>query len=645
MPLKVRCPHCKDIVVAPDTRAGQRMLCPTCDRMFNLPLPRAVVEAAAQAVTASRTCPRCHAEVARHADLCRQCWTDLRTGQRLPLGQRLRHLPGRVWGLVAFGAVVVGLVTFAGLRYYAIHHRAVPAGTPQSAKGARSGPGGEAVAPLFAATTPVELNAALVALRGAEVRAAPAVAAGLRADLARGAGGRQAVENRLAAIELLARCGPARGETGAQWLAVLRQCAADSALGDAASRARALLGDADVLDELVSRWLELLDRALFLARLHEVTAAPAGAPLETCVARARQELARCGTGLQALAASEANPVFERLAEAYWGSWDWLGQETGSALGAELFALGRPRDASLQFDPNEVRRPSELLARVAQRGTASARAAAGLVLQERAPQATGELERIAALLGEQLPLASAVEQQRLTWALARLRGRRFGNISDRDPREVTAAEIAAAQHWLRPGETPVLREPYPEPPELVYRAVTVERQIEQELLGELARGWPALNGVLTRWRATRLGCTPRVRGLLRPGQRRPEGAALTAGMLIVAVAGDESARPQLELWREAREQERWVRALAYTTLASLDARVGRSGNWPAGLDVGDLAMLERGRPGWEHFGVVIAAGGPALRQRLAEAELPAGVKEKLVRAADDAARRTVPSEPP
>jgi len=41
---------------------------------------------------------------------------------------------------------------------------------------------------------------------------------------------------------------------------------------------------------------------------------------------------------------------------------------------------------------------------------------------------------------------------------------------------------------------------------------------------------------------------------------------------------------------------------------------------AGLDLGDPAVLDSGRPGWEHFGRVLPARGPAMSRRLREFKL-------------------------
>ena len=72
------------------------------------------------------------------------------------------------------------------------------------------------------------------------------------------------------------------------------------------------------------------------------------------------------------------------------------------------------------------------------------------------------------------------------------------------------------------------------------------------------------------------------------------------------------------------------------LGSQDARRGKwDSGWPAGLDLGDPAVLDRGTPGWDHFGRVLALGGRAALDRLTKwkpAPLPEAVQKKLLEAA-------------
>jgi hypothetical protein len=260
----------------------------------------------------------------------------------------------------------------------------------------------------------------------------------------------------------------------------------------------------------------------------------------------------------------------------------------------------------------------------------------LILEQSGPQYKSLCRTIAEQLATLLPDCAPGDQQRLTWAIGRLSGKLFGTSPRSSPLETTADEIAAAMAWMRPAEKPRLRPPYPTPPVLTWRAVTVERQLERDLLAELTRGWDAADRASDRWLAAGLACTPRLRALLNPGQRRPNYAALTAAFVIVAETNDRAARRELELWREAAEQPAWVRALAYTVLGCQDAQRGRwDSGWPAGLDLGDVPTLESGRPGWAHFGRVLAAGGAGMLERLASftpSPLTRDQKTKLLDAA-------------
>ena len=110
MPLKIRCPHCHRTLVAEDDTAGQRKLCPACGVPFDVPLP--VPAASPAPVDVARRCPRCHAEVAPGTAVCRNCLTEIGTGKRLPVLQRLRRTPpakAAVAALVVFAGGVFGL--------------------------------------------------------------------------------------------------------------------------------------------------------------------------------------------------------------------------------------------------------------------------------------------------------------------------------------------------------------------------------------------------------------------------------------------------------------------------------------------------------------------------------------------------------
>jgi hypothetical protein len=263
-------------------------------------------------------------------------------------------------------------------------------------------------------------------------------------------------------------------------------------------------------------------------------------------------------------------------------------------------------------------------------------------------------RIIATLATILPECEPREQQRLMWALAKLTGLTFGDVSaDDEPADVGHDDVRAVLKWARdsetarPGSCKTPSAAYPRRPILVRRVVTPQRQLERDVLRGFQGGWASADDALDRWMAAGLGCTPRVFERLDPGQRRPDYAALAAAMIIVAECNEQIARERLKLWRQATDQPGWVREMAYMVLGCLDARGGqwRSG-WPVHLDSDVLSELDRGRPGWQHFGRILAAGGPVMRARLEgfrPASLPDELRAKLLAAGEQAARRR-PREP-
>ena len=642
MPLRIRCPHCRHVLVVGDKSAGLRTTCPDCGGAFNAPLPSAAVPEATDLHGTLARCPRCGAEVAPLGDYCRHCFTDLVDGRRLSWKRRLRLVPARFWVLVACGVLALAVLISVGVAVYRI--RARPVTTTFAPTTPEPLPAPELADELLNATDAAQRTAALQRLAGVEMRAASAIADALRASLDHPAAGPQAVGNRLAAIDLLVRHGASHSAAVASWLETLARCQQEPGLREAALQARAILGDARVLDDLARTWLDELQRLMFLIRLVEVAHADREPAAGLVLARGQMELTRCADGLRRLGQDPDNLVFERLAEAYWESWCWLGQGPGNSLLTALFALAKPLDSTLTFKPEDIRAPRDVMKRVAQRGSPAARAAAGMALYN-VPQYRSASQQVCDTLGELLPTCDGVDQQRLTWVLAQLRGKLFGPVARRNPLDVTTAEIAAAEQWAHPGMAPVCQEPYPTPPVFTYRAVTAERQLEQELLRALQDGWSPALPALERWLAGGLGSTPRIHALLSPGQRQPDYPAVAAALVIAAVRDDEALRPQLELWREATDQPPWVRALAYTVLGRFDARTGHwSSGWPAGLDVGDTTLLDRGTPDWDHFGRVLAAGGPTMLQRLRggnAATLPAGVRRRLWEAAERCARGVRP----
>ncbi len=644
MPLKIRCPHCLRVLVAANETAGLTKLCPACKQTFNVPIPPRVVREPAPSQPPQHRCPRCANELAPAVTYCPICHTDLQTGRRLPWRRRLRLMGGRFWAIAGSAVVGLALLALVATQVYVILTR--PAAPPFRPAVPPELPAAELAERLLGAATPAERAAAVQALGGVELRAAPAVAAALATSLGSAAEDAQLRRNQIAAIDLLARHGGAYPELTDEWLELLRRCDRPPEMMNAALRARALLGDASAADELATAWREALRRRLLLDAVARAGRLDEQPGTRLALHRTQRDLARCAEGLRALGAEEGSTIYDRLVEAYWGSWNWLGQRRGERLADALFDLVRPAESSLQFKPEDVRQPRDVMKTIAARASPATRAAAGLILEQRGPQYKTLCRTIGDTLGVLLNECDATDQQRLAWTIGRLRGQPFGVAVREHPLDITEDQLVLALRWARPSSPVAVKRPYPQPPALAYRAITTARLLERDLLAEMRRGWAEARRALDRWQAGGLGATPRVHELLHPGQRRPNYPALAAALVIIADSGDESVRQQLELWREAADQPAWVRALAYTVLGSLDARRGRwDSGWPAGLDLGGPQPLDSGMPGWDAFGRVLAAGGPSMLERLrstGSASLTPDAIAKLLEAARAAAARTAPA---
>ena len=633
MPLKIRCPHCRRVLVAEDDTAGQRRACPACKRPFDVPLR--IPEHFAPEVEMPK-CPRCGAEVSPVATFCHKCHADLLTGERLPLGRRLRLLSWRTWLIATFGATVLGLLAFVGLTVYrarqgtaappVVHVASVP---PQVRELAER---------LLTAANRDERTAVLNELGPHESQAVPIVAELLAESLAVGKHDDVVLAaNRVAAIDVLARHASSDILPSGACLPLLARCERVPRLASAALRARGMWGDTTAADALITAWLDGQQRQVFLTHVVACAEGHGDAGARALLADAQEKVACYEDGLRRLVSDPASGVAERLAAAYWTSWSWLGQQRGEAFAEALGALTKPRQQTLTLRSEDERSAQELLLHVVRNAAPVARPAAAMVLHTM-PSARTHGREITAALEAALAGSAGQDQQRIVWALGHWHGERFGDVLRAHPLDVTDAEISEAQRRARPSVPPELHPPYPAPPVLTYRAITPAHQLEGELLRELQGGWLTANAALERWLAADLGCTPRLERFLNPGQRTPDYPALAAALVIVGRYGDDAYRARLELWRGAYDQPAWVRSLAYTVLGRLDARGGQwPSGWPAGLSLGEPGDLEIGQPGWQHFGCVMAAGGATMEQRLLRyrpAPLDVRARNKLL----DAAKR-------
>jgi len=667
MPLKIRCPHCQKVLRAEDDTAGEQKLCPVCHQVFTVPIPERAVIAPASADVA-RSCPRCGAALAPGAALCRQCHTDLVTGQRLPLWHRWRRRSATWW--MAYGCAVAcaALLLFVGGHALWVRLRR-PAPAAQSFDRFHATPLAveDWAARLLNAADGGERVTVRDKLAQAGATAAPqvaaAVAAALHRSLEENQGDWQTTRNQLAALALLARAAASEPRARARFGPLLESCEQRPALRMAAGQARALLGDMTALPLVRDVWIAELRHTLFLSRLLELTQAERDPGAARVLARARSRLSATADALHQLKQQDEAAVLDDLLTVFWESWDWLGQSRGGQVATALYEVAKPYGAGPAFPTGDspaepaafeqqktaIRGARDALDRVGARATALARAAAGLVLVQAAPQYHSARERIAEQLPALLPDCSPSDQQRVTWALARLTGRQFGRITPQSlPGQVERDDVEAALRWARQTQSRELHplaaaaDEYPLPPVLEYRVVLPARQLERDWLREFQRGWPESITALQQWLSAGLGCTPRVLTLLDPSQRAPSYPALAAAIVLAADCGGADAYRYLLLWRAAADQPLWLRQLAYTALAAIDARDGRwQTDWPAAFRLGPPDPRDGGQAGWYHFGEVLAAGGPALLERLQNfqpAPLPPETLVKLVAAAQDALRR-------
>lgn len=615
MPLRIRCPHCRYVLVVADEAAGDVGFCEYCKRGFTVPIPLRDAPEHTSKDAAGASCPRCRHALAPGAQVCPKCMTNLATGRRPSLWRRARWDSPKTWMIV--GGVVVGLIVgvVAANHFYRVYY--LPSKNPIKPfePSVRTEQSGDAeVDSLFTAKTIANRADATNALRRIGADAGAALTRGLQRSLDEGSKSAGSVQNQRAAIRLLAEVGsPLSMET-------LEHAQRVAALRDDAIRTRALLGDSRVVAEAAEIWIAQLQRVLFAARLDAIQTTDRDVARGEWLRVEWETFERCTDSLRTLGPAGIDAVAGR----YWDSWTWLGQTHGEGFSSALFELAKPaRDDNVtvgfttQDETREdVRAARRTLDDIALRSPPAEHAAVILTLGQCTPQYKRLRERHIAALAERIVDCSADDQQRLAWALTKLTGRQFATFSEaKFPREATPDVVTSIVDWARTSNTttaPVAFKPqnaYPLMPGLTRRVVSSAQQHREALLKRLHGDFATVSDAAAEWVESGLGCPPSVLSLLSPAQHPPDYPAIVAAMIIVAADGEGSARPALQAWHVAADQPAWLRQLAALTLASFAARAGAAIDWPR-ADEADWPFASDG-PDWSVFGAVIAGGGERL----------------------------------
>ncbi len=574
---------------------------------------------------------------------CPTCHTDLQSGKRAPLLRRLQRVSIQRWTLLLLLLGVGGIGAALSVSYFRTRPAPAPAASAEPPTVVDTATAKRQAQRVLAAENPRALQLALDELARLGPAGGQALLQALDASLS-GPASPPLRASQSAAIGYLARA----AQPGAG--AVFARAQKIDELRFSALCARALQLDAAVQDDLAAAWVGVLREQLFFAHPAILAGPESVDALRSRQARLAHDAAQLLAALRALVAREDSDTIERLAEHYWGCWSWLGQKRDEAFTAALFDVAKPPEQELldaQEATQEIRSARRALERAAQRGAPRVQAVIGLTLAQRAPQYQRAKQRIVSALAQRVGDVSAPDQQRVTWALAAITARTFGAINaDASPLDARRDDVNQVVQWARstalatPAAPKAPASAYASPPKLTRRIVTAERQLEHELLGKLAGDWQQLDFVLDRWRVLELPFTPRLQRLLDPSQRSPDLPSLTAAIVLAAERNEQAVSAALGLWREAREQPGWVRAMADTALASLAARNGTPDPaWPGRLSSIDLVGFEDGTPGWSHLTRLIAAGGARMAQQLrtyrgpaltpaVQARLLAGVEQAL-----------------
>lgn len=635
MPLKIRCPHCQKTLVARDDTVGEPRRCPLCGKVFTVPLPRDAEEIApVTQVEVATKCPRCGALMAPGTTTCRRCHMDVVLGKRRPFLQRLRRQsPLRTLAGLAVLAVLT-LGAYVGVQVY-FRSGADPAGTRNAqTPPARSGndPAEDAAALLAAASRAERISLQHRLLQAAS-RSRGAVADALLAALddsfTRPADWQHVLNQRVALRvlgELVAGGEPATSRLNE----ALERCIAQPPLAEAAWRVRGLAGDAAAIAPLQQYWQDHGRNYLFIDRFGQVGSEAGASTIAAAHAGLERNLQETGAALERLLDDEPVQVLGPLLETYWQSWQWLGDVRGVRTADLIFALaGQGSRIALDVGGFErqkqmIRAARDRLAGLAEQLSPTQHAAAGLVLLHAAPQYQSARERVSISLGRRIAESPPEQQQRLTWALARLTGRQFGSLRGGDaPSTAGPAAVAAAVRWtqqMTPGAAAAAWEPstaeqFVPPLRLTRRVVASQKQLESVLLKQLRSDWGASREALDRWLRLELACGSEIIQLMDPTQRSPRYPAVAAAFVIAGIRGGQEAVRPLRLWAGAADQPAWVRQLAYTALAAIALRqAGGQSDWPASLTLTPQQLEGPDSPGWAYFGRIIA-GEPEMWTRL------------------------------
>lgn len=566
---------------------------------------------------------------------CSRCQTDIETGHRPPLWRRIRWDAPRTW-LIVFSAVFGLILCFVGASYF-FYNFYQPSKSPvvPFEPHAREAAGGEAeVRSLFTAQTPANRADAVSRLRRIGPDAAAALAAGLLDSMNGPRGSALTVQNQRAAVRLLGELG------GPPQLDVLEQVQRIAALRDEAICSRAMLGDSRVVREAAALWQSQLQRVLFAARLVHLQSTELIAGRDAWHHAEWETFQRYADALRKLGPAG----IEAAAAAYWDSWSWLGQNRGEGFSTALFEVAKPRRGDklvLSFATQDearedVRAARRMIDEIAVRAAPAVHAALILTLGHCTPQYRRLRERHIGALAERIGGCTALEQQRLAWALAKLTGREFANLSQTThPGEVQPDAVAAIIEWARATEpssaiAEMKRHAVYEPaPPLTRRIISPQQQHRRALLKRFSTGYPEAERAAQEWIEARLGYSPAIAALLSPSRASPDDSALMAAILVATDAGDAAALSLLQAWRVALDQPEWVRQLAGIACAVYAVRAGAAVDWPV---AGELDVRPDG-PGWSVFGGLVACGGPRMVELLEQTETIApGDRERLAAAA-------------